>query len=1254
MKNLFTVIIASILFFAVSTNSFSQEPIAIEQVIEKRQEVLKPQVLELTREFASQRQKALQLAAGRGWIVREELPEGGVLELQRIDESGMPVYYITHFNTRAAATISTNHLWPGGRTNLNLSGSLPALAGRLGIWDGGSVLETHQEFIGRVIQEESTVTHNDHATHVAGTMMAAGVNSLARGMAFGAPNIRSWSFANHADEMVGAAPSLLLSNHSYGTLAGWRYNDDRAGTATNPFWEWWGDISVSTTEDYKFGYYDDMAMLWDMLAFMNPFYLIVKSAGNNRNSTGPGAGEPFWRRNAAGQWELQGSRPAGMSSNDGFDIIPTYGTAKNILTIGAVNPIEAGFRTTQDVVLSSFSSFGPTDDGRIKPDIVANGVNLYSASSAGNTSYNITSGTSMSAPNVTGSLLLLQELHHNLNQRFMLSSTLRGLVCHTADDAGNPGPDYSLGWGLMNTERAALAIQNRGQTSLIEEISLQTGTTITRTVVASGKEPLVVTIAWTDPEAMHLPINPQVLNNRTPRLINDLDIRISDGTTTFMPWVLNPNFPSSVATRGDNVVDNIEQIVINPPVPGRTYSITISHKGQTLVRGPQIVSLIATGVGGQTVCASGATASQGARIDRVQVGTINSITDTGCSTYRDLTNLSARVNIGAVIPFTITTGTCTVENPRIIKLFADWNASGSFEVNELIATSPVIITSGTFAGNLQVPQHAVPGSSVLFRVVLTETSNPQEVQACGPYQAGETQDFLLRIENALLDVAPVAIAGIINNLCASQNQGLEIIFDNRGLQSVTRFDTEVRIMENGNLLKTFTENIPVSIAPQSVSSFRLRETFTTLPNREYSIIVTTRLVNDVNSANDAISLRFQTAPVPTGLMAEAIRCGQQPDILLRATTDGVVFWYDRAANPLLLNAGNNRRISAMPASGTIFAGLNNFSGRLGPATKNTAPWIGGTYARATAHPLITTHVPLIIESARLYVGNSGFVTFYVQDAVTGEIVSMTTLFVTATRTVPTAEVPAPDDPNDMGRVYPLNLRIPKPGNYRITISYGEGTTLFRNNLRSADIDPYPYSIPNVIQITGTTATPNITNFYYWLYDMHISALGCPAPMVEVVPQNRPLPVVDLTGTQTFVNGQLVLNAGNPGSAFRWNTGATTQTIAPTAPGYFFVVVTNEWGCQGSDGINVTVTSVQDPHEINARVFPNPATSHVRMVSPMPATMELFNVSGQLLRRSTQAETDLTFDVSDFTPGIYFIRITEITTGHSARFKLIVR
>ena len=66
----------------------------------------------------------------------------------------------------------------------------------------------------------------------------------------------------------------------------------------------------------------------------------------------------------------------------------------------------------EDVVMSSFSCWGPTDDGRIKPDVVADGVGVLSSVSSSNTSYSSLSGTSMASPNASGSLLLLQDYMH--------------------------------------------------------------------------------------------------------------------------------------------------------------------------------------------------------------------------------------------------------------------------------------------------------------------------------------------------------------------------------------------------------------------------------------------------------------------------------------------------------------------------------------------------------------------------------------------------------------------------------------------------------------------------------------------------------------------------------------------------------------------------------------------------------------------------------------------------------------------------
>src|SRR5260370_22162468 len=130
----------------------------------------------------------------------------------------------------------------------------------------------------------------------------------------------------------------------------------------------------------------------------------------------------------------------------------------------------------------------------------------------------------------------------------MRAATLKGLACHTAFDAGNIGPDYVYGWGLLDMKKAAQSITDNGTKSMLTENTLNQGASQTFNVVASGNGALVATISWTDPEGSITPDG--VINDRTPKLVNDLDIRISDATQTFNPWVLDPNNPSAAATTG--------------------------------------------------------------------------------------------------------------------------------------------------------------------------------------------------------------------------------------------------------------------------------------------------------------------------------------------------------------------------------------------------------------------------------------------------------------------------------------------------------------------------------------------------------------------------------------------------------------------------------------------------------------------------------------------------------------------------------
>ena len=452
---------------------------------------------------------------------------------------------------------------------------------RLGVWDGGAVRTTHNEFNtgdNLVIQRDNSLNLNDHATHVSGTMIARGANPSAKGMAWRAQlDAHDWN-SDVAEMALAASRGMLISNHSYGFVTGWTFSGGN--------WIWYGDSNVSPIEDYKFGFYDNNARKWDEIAYNAPYYLIVKSAGNDRND-GPGTSP------------VTAEKDGGL---EGYDCISLQGTSKNILTVGAVNPLTSGYNGPNSVIMSAFSSWGPTDDGRIKPDICGAGVGVFSPVAFADDAYSTLSGTSMSTPNVSGSLLLLQEHYENENGTgdFMKAATLKALVIHTADEAGTfEGPDYSFGWGLMNAATAAQLISDDAQQNneLINEDNLSNGEIYTKTFSANGNEPLILTITWTDPAGT----SPQVSLDPTDLMIvNDLDMRISDGTTTFMPYVLDPANPSFAATTGDNFRDNVEKIYIANPDPDKIYTLTLTHKGG-LVSGSQDFSLIVSGVETQPV-----------------------------------------------------------------------------------------------------------------------------------------------------------------------------------------------------------------------------------------------------------------------------------------------------------------------------------------------------------------------------------------------------------------------------------------------------------------------------------------------------------------------------------------------------------------------------------------------------------------------------------------------------------------------------
>lgn len=486
--------------------------------------------------------------------------DGSVMILVDVSPNGIPIYEKT-FNAEVATSLNVDQLRTGGDLGIDVEGEGIQIA----IWDGGKVRNDHVELVGRVAQKDGATTLDAHATHVLGTMIAAGVNASAKGMAPKATAI-AFDFDGDVSEMSAQAKpdqtSIILSNHSYGTVSGW--------DASTGSWVWHGDASISNTIDWKFGFYDSKSNFYDGIAYNAPYYLIVKSAGNDNNDVG------------------DGSRPKDCNP---FDCIPTNGVAKNILTVGAVKKLTGPYTGPSDVQITTFSSFGPTDDGRIKPDIVTPGQDVFSLCSGGTTCYTTFSGTSMSSPAATGTLALLQDLYKSLNGgNLMKAATLKALALHSAREAGdNPGPDYKFGWGMMDAEAAAKIIINRdNQNIFIEEQTLSNTGVFELNLSPKQNTKIKATLVWTDPAGT--PQTPS-LNPTTKMLVNDLDLRlVDDGGTTQFPWVLNPTNPSAAATKADNSRDNVEQLVFDTPEP-RNYKLKVSHKG-ALVNGSQNFSLI--------------------------------------------------------------------------------------------------------------------------------------------------------------------------------------------------------------------------------------------------------------------------------------------------------------------------------------------------------------------------------------------------------------------------------------------------------------------------------------------------------------------------------------------------------------------------------------------------------------------------------------------------------------------------------------
>ncbi|MFY7839136.1 MAG: S8 family serine peptidase [Lacibacter sp.] len=276
--------------------------------------------------------------------------------------------------------------------------------------------------------------------------------------------------------------------------------------------------------------YNELSTYVDQQIYDNPFLQHVFAVGND------------------------GTRTCSPYSLSFATVKSGYQTGKNVIDV-------ADYHYGNDT-LNTSSSKGPVEDGRLKPEVTANGVNVFSTGL--NNNYTNGYGTSFSAPFVSGVWGLLTERYKQINGNALpKSGLLKAILCNSCDDRGNPGPDYSYGFGLINPRRSVEAIENnRYYTG-----SLVTGGSASYNItLPANVKQVKILLYWHDKEGSPL---------ASRALVNDLDLTVTDGTSNYLPWILNPA-PASVnlpAVRGIDRINNIEQVTIENP--GTTLNINV-------------------------------------------------------------------------------------------------------------------------------------------------------------------------------------------------------------------------------------------------------------------------------------------------------------------------------------------------------------------------------------------------------------------------------------------------------------------------------------------------------------------------------------------------------------------------------------------------------------------------------------------------------------------------------------------------------
>ena len=435
--------------------------------------------------------------------------------------------------------------------------------------DRGSTAVVHPDLLGRVSYANDYTVDPDatdcggHGTNVAS--IAAGLGTAAGQDAAG---------YKHG---LGVAPFAKVGASKIFRCTGAAASVNYA-TLTADAWAGGARISNNSWGISNFGGYHAASQAYDSLvrdasAVLpgNQEMVEVFSAGND----GDGKGNPL--------------DPKG---DEGYGSVTAPGTAKNVITVGASESVRGsgtdgcgvangGADSATDII--NFSGRGPTQDGRLKPDLVAPGTHITGASPqhvgytgtgvcdktfGGSTFYSLVSGTSQATPHVAGAAALLRDWYvREVDPQPPSPALTKAILVNTAVDVagGDSGKNSSIpsapnsdeGWGRVSIGAALDATQrefiDQGAT-----LDANGQSALRSYQVDDSAKPVRVTLAWTDPPPATITGN---------AFVNDLDLEVSVGGRTYRGnWLAGG---LSVAGGQADFRNNLENVVLPAGTSGR-------------------------------------------------------------------------------------------------------------------------------------------------------------------------------------------------------------------------------------------------------------------------------------------------------------------------------------------------------------------------------------------------------------------------------------------------------------------------------------------------------------------------------------------------------------------------------------------------------------------------------------------------------------------------------------------------------------